>query len=142
MQISISKLQDANNPDNSLIRKFDDFYKDNKNIENEVYFYRKPRVDKVLYQAEVQRKENYFIEQKSKNVAGNNSQFCFSPAYVSNNIDDIKSENVIGTENNGKNYFDKVTESMPNFNKVSKKLFYYFAFNIHFFNSFFFLIFF
>jgi len=53
MQISLNKFQDSNNIENSLLKKFDEFFKDNKNIENEMYFYRKPRVDKIIYQAKV-----------------------------------------------------------------------------------------
>jgi hypothetical protein len=104
MQISINKIQDANNPQNSLLKKFDDFYKDNKNIENEMYLYRNPRVNKVVFQAEVKSEENSKAKKKKK-VAPNFSQF-FS-----------NSENQLKENKNGKgnqNYFDNETDNADN----------------------------
>lgn len=37
----------------SSVLKFDEFYKDNKNIEHEAYYYKKPRIDRLLYQADL-----------------------------------------------------------------------------------------
>lgn len=112
MQISIGKIQDLSNPDNSLLKKFDEFFKDNKNIENEMYFYRKPRVDKVLYQAEVLKTEENSHKEKTGKVAGYTSQFNFNNDACKNNTE--KNINEKASENNCENYFDNVTENGEN----------------------------
>ena len=108
MQISINKIQDANNPENSLLKKFDDFYKDNKNIENEMYLYRNPRVDKVVFQAEVKSEENSNAKKKIK-VAPNFSKL------FSNSENQLKrNKNGKGNENNSDNYLDSETDNADN----------------------------
>ena len=42
-----------NSNDKSLLRQFDEFYKDNKNVENDLYYYRLPRVSEN-YQAKIE----------------------------------------------------------------------------------------
>lgn len=56
----------------TTIKKFDEFYKERRNVENEMYLWRAPRVSRDLYQVPVEN----FDTQKSKiekiNYLGNN----------------------------------------------------------------------
>lgn len=108
MQISINKMHDANNPDNSLLKKFDDFYKDNKHIENEMYFYRKPRVDQILFQAEVDNEEKTKFE-KIKKDARNNKDYYFNSTKKNNKLGDLT-----GNGNNNENYFENEIDDFDN----------------------------
>lgn len=108
MQYSLGRTQDGNNNETSLLKKFDDFYKDNKNIENEMYFYRKPRVDKKIFQADV----NQIPNNKSLNKLNFNSNNFNNPPSSERNIfcennNDIKSKVSTNEENRefSKNYF-------------------------------------
>lgn len=119
MQTTLNKFQDSNNPDNSLLKKFDDFYKDNKNIENEVYFYRKPRVDKTYYQAEIKEenvitkiKKNYFDFKKNLTTKEYNNDILNREENKK-----INYENSNACENSNENYFDNNTENCDD-NKV------------------------
>lgn len=49
---------------NSL-QKFDEFYKNNKNVEHEAYYYKKPRIDPTYFQADISKVENTVKERKS-----------------------------------------------------------------------------
>lgn len=107
MQYSLGRSQDGNNNETSLLKKFDDFYKDNKNIENEMYFYRKPRVDKKIFQADI----NQILNNKSLNKLNfNSNNFNNLPSSEKNmlyeNYNDFKSK-VSNEENREftKNYF-------------------------------------
>jgi hypothetical protein len=42
----------------SSLLKFDEFYKERKNVENEVYFYKPPRISQELYQADISHIDN------------------------------------------------------------------------------------
>lgn len=98
MQISLNKFQDGNNHDNSVLRKYDDFFKDNKNIENEMYFYRKPRIDKVFYQAEIKKKKN--LRKKNQNL------------YYTANAENFKNNgNNNSYEENNKHIFENCKEA-------------------------------
>jgi hypothetical protein len=48
---------------NSL-QKFDEFYKNNKNVEHEAYYYKKPRIDQTYYQADLTKIESKVEESK------------------------------------------------------------------------------
>lgn len=40
----------AQNPEYSSLQKFDEYYKNNKNVIHEAYYYKKPRINTLLYQ--------------------------------------------------------------------------------------------
>lgn len=45
------------------VQKFDEYFKNNKNVEHEAYFYKKPRIDQLYYQADLRN-----IEQTNANL--------------------------------------------------------------------------
>jgi len=108
MQTTLNKFQDSNNPENSLLKKFDNFYKENKNIENEMYYYRKPRVDKIYFQAEVLEED---IISSNKKTLFDSKKNSFTKQYESDNLiieenKKINYENCYANENSSENYFD------------------------------------
>lgn len=101
-------IKSEENLDQSLssVMKFDEFYKDNKNVEHENYYYKKPRIDKELYQADLTKFK--FSNYKSINqVEGNTG--------LENNCDlPLKEEDL----NNDKNPLNE--SNSPNTNELSK----------------------
>jgi hypothetical protein len=66
MQLN-SKVNNERTAQLNTLKKFDDFYKEKRNVENELYFYHAPRVSQDLFQVRLQsidtnnfnRKNNY-----------------------------------------------------------------------------------
>lgn len=57
------------------LKKFDDFYKEKKNVEHEMYFYRPPRVNPELYQVPIENIDTNNSYSKENNINQNTGKF-------------------------------------------------------------------
>lgn len=128
MQNTLLKSQEGNSNENSLLKRFDEFYKDNKNVENEMYFYRKPRVDKKFYQVEI---KNIKLKEKPRDYSNaENDEFenlkcrnIFSEAKI-NIRESLKSKDY---NESAPSYFENNSDDSSNL-KVLRAFFSFFDF--------------
>ena len=68
----LQKINEEPQKELDSVQKFDEFYKNNKNVEHEVYFYKKPRINPERYQADMTYVNDIFNEfKKNKNKNDN-----------------------------------------------------------------------
>lgn len=104
----------AQNPEYSSLQKFDEYYKNNKNVIHEAYYYKKPRINTLLYQVSP---DDLVADINNKNEMRDNGKNYYLNYYFFN-VDNSDTEDSPGPQFN--KLFDLSQISENDFNYYMK----------------------